>query len=523
MPERHQMLLRDRHGFERSLMLTRPVTMGRQNHCDIVLTDSMISRSHLRIELENGQWWAEDLKSSHGTFMEDKPITRVLWKPGATIRLADGAYFITLRSETQGTNEINMQAILQTAHLLAEDAELDDILEQSLEKLLNISGTDRGFIMLLEVGELVTKVQRGLGKELERNIQLSLSSVHSVFERGEPIWIHNVTDNEKLMSQQSIMDLQLKTILCLPLTLQGKRIGVVYLDSKRIITEPVDRPIFEAIVALCAIAIERARLSEENLRNQVLATVGQVASSIVHDFKNALFVVRGHAELLEVINPDGKSKHHVSKILEAVQRLSEMSMDVLDYAKVREPRREKVEMSMFLQSLVEAIRPHAADLGVTLKCEASPCASNIEGPRFARVIENLLANALDAVGEKPDERIVIIAWERVTGGIQIRVVDNGKGIPKKVLRRIFEPFFSYGKTKGTGLGMATVKKITEEHGGSIEVQSEEGEGTTVILTIPDHNPNQENTGGLSHTGKNKALGPHATNPPTPLPGTTKAL
>ena len=304
-----------------------------------------------------------------------------------------------------------------------------------------------------------------------------------------------------------------QTILCLPLTLKGKRIGVAYLDSKRIITEPVDRPIFEAIVSLCAIAIERARLSEDNLRNQVLATVGQVASSIVHDFKNALFVVRGHAELLEVLNPDEKSKHHVSKILEAVQRLGEMSMDVLDYAKVREPRRQKVDLTPFLSSLVDAIRPHAGDLGVAITSEDAPCKANLDPARFTRVIENLLANALDAVAEKPGERKVSMTWERVTGGVQVRVTDNGKGIPRKIQRRIFEPFFSYGKKMGTGLGMATVKKIIEEHGGSIEVKSEEGEGTVVILTVPDHVNAKENTGGLSSTGKNKAL--RKTNPPTP--------
>jgi len=521
LPQRHQMLLRDRHGFERTLTLNRAVTLGRQNHCDIVLTDSMISRTHVRIEMEEGQWWIEDLKSSHGSFMDDKPITRVQWNAGETIRLADGAYFLTLKSETQAATEVNLQAILQTAQLLAEDAELDDILDQSLERLLSISGTDRGFIMLLESGELVAKVQRGLGKELERSIQLSMSSVHSVFERGEPIWIHNVSDNEKLMSQQSILDLQLKTILCLPLTLKGKRIGVAYLDSKRIITEPVDRPIFEAIVSLCAIAIERARLSEDNLRNQVLATVGQVASSIVHDFKNALFVVRGHAELLEVLNPDEKSKHHVTKILEAVQRLGDMSMDVLDYAKVREPRREKVELTAFLASLVDAIRPHAGDMGVEITSEEAPCAANLDPARFARVIENLLTNALDAVAEKPSERKVTITWEQVTGGVQIRVMDNGKGIPRKIQRRIFEPFFSYGKKKGTGLGMATVKKIVEEHGGSIEVKSEEGEGTVVILTIPDNANVKNHTGGLSSTGQNRSL--RNTNPPTPSSGTVRTI
>ena len=66
----------------------------------------------------------------------------------------------------------------------------------------------------------------------------------------------------------------------------------------------------------------------------------------------------------------------------------------------------------------------------------------------------------------------------------IRVADNGKGIPRKVQKRIFEPFFSYGKARGTGLGMATVQRIMAEHRGAIEVASEEGQGTTITLRLP---------------------------------------
>lgn len=99
-------------------------------------------------------------------------------------------------------------------------------------------------------------------------------------------------------------------------------------------------------------------------------------------------------------------------------------------------------------------------------------------------MENLLANALDATVGISGE--VVVSWIQVTGGVQIRVKDQGRGIPKRVVKRIFEPFFSYGKKRGTGLGMATVKKIVEEHGGTLEFISEEGEGTEVIILLPDH-------------------------------------
>jgi signal transduction histidine kinase len=178
-------------------------------------------------------------------------------------------------------------------------------------------------------------------------------------------------------------------------------------------------------------------------------------------------------------------------------------MDVLDYAKVREPHRRNLEISPFLNGIVEPLRQHAKDMGVSLVTDGTPCTANLDPNRFARVVENLLANALDATAETRGE--VLLGWERVTGGVQVRVKDTGKGIPKKVMRRIFEPFYSFGKRKGTGLGMATVKKIVEEHGGSLEVLSEEGVGTTVIMTIPDHGPTAQSSGSHKITGAFDAI------------------
>jgi len=78
------------------------------------------------------------------------------------------------------------------------------------------------------------------------------------------------------------------------------------------------------------------------------------------------------------------------------------------------------------------------------------------------------------------------------------VSDNGKGIPRKIRQRIFEPFFSYGKARGTGLGMATVQRIMAEHQGGIELASEEGQGTTITLRLPGQPaaPSAQDTGGF---------------------------
>jgi signal transduction histidine kinase len=490
VPERTFITIRDRHGFERSVPARATLLLGRQAQCDVVLPDGMVSRAHLKVVHGEDGWWVEDLGSSHGTFHGGERLTRMLWEPGCTIRVADGAYFLTLKTETSApasASEVNLQAILQTATLLTGEVELDELLERTLDRLLGLSGTDRGFIMLPEQGELVVKVQRNLGggpSGLEEDIQLSMSSVRQVFEQGEPVWIRNVATDEQLRARQSVVDLQIQTILCLPLMVQGERIGVLYLDSRKAGTEPVDRITFEAIVSLCAIAIERTRLAEASLRNQVLATVGQVASSIVHDFKNGLFVIAGHAQLLGLTATDGNTRHHLAQILGATDRLGQLSLDILDYSKVREPRREPVDLARFLQAQAEPLQIRAQEAEVALVCEGPPCEVSLDRHRFNRVIENLLANALDALAGQEGGRVTLGWTPSEDGGAEIQVVDNGKGIPRKIQKRIFEPFFSHGKATGTGLGMATVKRIMEEHRGTIQVTSVEGQGTTITLRLP---------------------------------------
>jgi signal transduction histidine kinase len=484
VPEKTTIAIRDRHGFERSVPAVGSMVLGRQAQCDVVLPDGMVSRTHLRLQRCEDGWWAEDLDSAHGTFLGEQRITGLRWEPGSTLRLADGAYFLTLKTEVPpSASEVNLQAILQTATLLTGEVELDELLERTLDRLLGLSGTDRGFIMLPEQGELVVKVQRNLGPgQLAEDIQLSLSSVRQVFEQGEPVWIRNSASNE-LRSQESVRDLQLETILCLPMMVQGERIGVLYLDSRRACGE-VDRVTFEAIVSLCAIAIERTRLAEASLANQVLARVGQVAGAIIHDFKNGLFVIAGHAQLLGLTAADASTRHHVAQILSAADRLGQMSMDILDYAKIREPRCETVELARFLEAQAEPLQPRAQEADVTLVCQGPPCQACLDPHRFNRVIENLLANALDALAGEEGGRVTLQWAPAADGGVEIQVIDNGKGIPRKIQKRIFEPFFSFGKAKGTGLGMATVKRIMDEHKGTVEVASEEGQGTTITLRLP---------------------------------------
>jgi signal transduction histidine kinase len=108
-------------------------------------------------------------------------------------------------------------------------------------------------------------------------------------------------------------------------------------------------------------------------------------------------------------------------------------------------------------------------------------ACKLDPEKMVRVLYNLAGNAADAM---PNGGTLSIRTERKDGTIQITLTDTGKGIPESIKAKVFEPFFTHGKRHGTGLGLAIVKKIVDDHGGRIEIESQENVGTSIRLQFP---------------------------------------
>jgi signal transduction histidine kinase len=377
-----------------------------------------------------------------------------------------------------------MHAILSTAQQLTGEFDLEQLLQRSIDHLLRLSDQDRGFIMIENGGNLEIIVQRNLASGSEGEPYLSMSTIKRVFETGEPIWLTDVSSNEAIRSQQSVVDLKLKTILCLPLPVKGINIGVVYLDSHQIKQDPLDRNAFEAIVGLCAVAIERARLSEEGHRNRVLASLGSAASTIAHDFKNALFLIGGHAELLLNLCNDSEVQYHIEQIQSSVDRLAAMSSEILGIARMKDADKAPVNLTQFLKAEIAKWQLQAKKAGIKITGKGPDCLACIDAAKFTSVMDNLITNSIESMTSSDTGGKIQIIWSSTKKGVTIKVCDNGKGIPKKILAKVFNPFFSHGKEKGTGLGMSAVKQIVEMHYGTIDIESQVGQGTTVIISIP---------------------------------------
>jgi len=484
MVKRYAIRIQDRNGFERRVSVGNSIVLGRHGQCDVVLPDEMVSRMHLKVEPKGSQYWAEDLGSSHGTFKDGERIKRIQWEPGAVLVIADGAYRLMLVPEKILPSESNVHAILSTARHIASEFDLEHLLQRSLDHLLRLSCQDRGFILIEAGGKLEPAARRVLVQDHSGESYISTSAIEHVFETGEPIWVSDIENTEELRHQKSVRELRLKSIYCLPMSVKSKNIGVVYLDSRHLCPDPIDRNVFEAIVELCTVAIERARAQEERQRNRLLATVGSVAADIVHDFKNALFLIGGHAEILSHICHESEAQHHLEQIQASVERLTAMSSEILGLASMKAVRITSVNFVSFMKAEIAKWRPKAKKEGIKISGKGPACVACIDASKIVIALDNLVANAIESIAETDREGEIKLSWEPKAKGVTVKVCDNGKGIPKKAIKKIFEPFFSYDKENGTGLGLPTVKNIIEMHDGAISIESQAGQGTEVTIFLP---------------------------------------
>lgn len=225
----------------------------------------------------------------------------------------------------------------------------------------------------------------------------------------------------------------------------------------------------------------------EVLEAERLALVGRFASAIVHDLKNPLHVISLSAELAATPNvPQETRTTSKARISKQVERITLMVNELLEYARGSNTATcllARVSYAAFIQQQIEDIRQELAARGVAVQIEgAVPSVTvQINAQRLSRVFYNLCGNAADATGS--GGRIII----RVrTAGDQVvtEVEDNGDGIAPEVADKLFQPFVTFGKPNGTGLGLTISKKTIEDFNGKITVQNAPKGGALFAFTLP---------------------------------------
>jgi signal transduction histidine kinase len=222
-----------------------------------------------------------------------------------------------------------------------------------------------------------------------------------------------------------------------------------------------------------------------NARQERLADIGQMASSVIHDLRGSMGVIRGALPvLISEDASDGEKRQFARMVDRNVERMVAMTREVLEYARgeAAAPKLDTIDAAEFVDFVAESLR-HSADLsGLKLRTRARTSAAiHVDRERLARAFYNIAGNAADAMG---DEGTFTISAESRNGHVRFVLADTGPGIPDEIADRLFEPFVTTGKTHGTGLGLTIARDIVRAHEGEIHVESRPGRGTTFFIDLP---------------------------------------
>jgi len=229
------------------------------------------------------------------------------------------------------------------------------------------------------------------------------------------------------------------------------------------------------------------RQTKELAHHQRLETIGTLTASIAHEFNNLLTPIMGYSmmvleklpaeeeelyeEILEIYETSRKAKNIISRLSDLARKNS---------SEVMRP----ISVDELVKKTLDVAAP-ARPINVQLKLDLNCWDQRFEGNEIQinQLLLNLILNGFHAMEETDGTLTIHTSFDE--SNIQIQVSDTGCGIPKENMARIFEPFFTTKETgKGTGLGLAIAAQVIEEHHGTISVESEQGKGTTMIVSLP---------------------------------------
>ncbi len=400
----------------------------------------------------------------------------------------------------------DLELILNVVKTINKSLILEEVLQLVLDNAIKVAKAERGFLILKnEDGKLQCELARDeKGKPLpEDAYQISDTIAHDVFTTGESIFIENAQTDHRFEQRKSIKSLRLQTIICSPLVVRSEKIGVIYVDSRSIRSINQDEivGIFEILAGQAAIAIKNAQLynklqkafqdvqiaSEQLIKSDRMVSRGKMAAEISHELKNLVNVVLLQLQYFEnsmSTNPylgSSIESQRLKNSIASVQRIGEFAQGLLDSAPMKLEKKpgninEKIKQTVkFIRTLKKYKN---ANLEISLD-EKVPIFS-FDEKQTHQVLLNLLNNAVEAY----EEATIKIKTKYIPSKniVQIVVSDNGPGIEKGVLNKLLVSKITT-KPDGHGYGLPICRKIIENHGGTMEVESAVNKGTTFFMTL----------------------------------------
>ena len=513
------------------------MTIGRSRSSDVYLEDTSVSRLHAWIRVRDGAHIIEDNRSRHGVKVNGKPVERqrladndVIEVGVYVLKFVDAASRDSQVTTTASPNLDRMQLLLDVTRSINSSLAIREVLERVIDAVIQLTQAERGFLMTLSPkGDLEFQIGRNCDHtalESDR-LSVSVSIIDRVRESGLPVVLSDIREASASMHSPSLVELGLRSVMCVPLKTNDRLIGLIYVDSQRRVKqfEESDLNLFQSLGNQAALAIEKSQLYERlqrysvSLEEQVrdrtrdlsqanedlkgayrelqqaqsdivqaekLAAVGRLAAGIAHEINSPLGVLTSNLNMLEELaRRSGESTdllediekssaaastrlRHIVKAFEAFTGLDEAQLKPVNLNEVIEAALTLLQHE--IPSRVRVVR-NFGSIG-SVRC--------VPG-RIHQAFMNLLTNAVQSID---GEGIVEIRSEQNQEAVKITVRDSGRGMTPEQRAKAFDPGFARKRDRmKASLGLVITGQIVRDHHGEIHIDSTLGVGTTVTVTF----------------------------------------
>jgi len=403
----------------------------------------------------------------------------------------------------------NLSIMYEASQAVSHILDLNQLLDRILELIFGSIEADRGCVMVCnaDTGEFEPKALRWRQDEqADEKLPVSRTIMEHVLREKQGVLVSDATQDERFNTGQSIVRFGIREVICVPMKGRRETLGVLYLDTHSTARDVVasNNPTGKftedhlslaiAVAHQAALAVEETRYHRAMVQAERLAAVGQTIAALSHHIKNILQGLRSGSDILRMglAEKSDDLVHRGWKIVEKSQgKIYELVMDMLSYSKDREPVVEPTDLNEMVVEVAELMQSRATELGAKLEIniEEELPVVYVDPEGMHRALLNIVTNALDAVEDRKNPRVVVgTRLGPEPGWLRLLVRDNGTGIPLEKLGDIFKPFVSSKGARGTGLGLAVSRKILREHGGDIVIQTEQGKGSLFTLRLPIKSP-----------------------------------
>lgn len=392
---------------------------------------------------------------------------------------------------------------------------LEDLLPVLIELSFKILKADDISIVLVDQNNKLN-IASSSGLENDEAKQLRLSLCEKIMNESEDkkaaVIITNHSDKNNIFAAIKNSDTIKSSILC-PLFSQKKVTGILcaarvknevplnifddrYLNifvsqiSQAIDNARLYKELEEKIEALDQTYKQLSAMQAELVKSEKLAAIGQLSAGVAHELNNPLTIVTGLTDLLlEDTSENAAQRKDLLSIKEQAERCRKIILNLLQFSQKNESEKKFFKINSLLEKTIELMEFNLYDSSIEMIKDFDSTIPNIELNSFKmqQVFINIINNAIFALKDRPNPKL-IIKTQYINNTIKIYFIDNGCGILKNNVSKIFDPFFSTKEVgKGTGLGLSISYGIVREHGGEIRVQSQEGEGCMFSVELPCSN------------------------------------